>query len=580
MRFTTWQRTLFEDSLVCDCPTVYVRPEGGRPVFDILDGTTIKRVLAPDGRTPVGPDAIAYQQVLKGVPAVNFSADEIIYGIRNARSNHIYGFAPVEQLVMLVNIGLRRQLSLLAYFTEGNVPEALCSVPSSWNPDMIRQFQEYWDSLLQGNTAARRRMKFTPGDMNVMFTRDPQLKDELDDWIARLVCYCFSLSPSLLIKEQSRANTQNNKEQAQQEGLEPFKLWWKNFVDDCIERGWPEFGADYEYVYEDEEITDAATKANVAKILVDGGIADAHWIGENWYGLPPEALPEKVNPLLSVAVRAGTHDIDGNPIAQPKGGEEKDETKKPGPEKPIEKVAKADHSHLHRRGKDIDRDREELKAYSSRIERAVHAAFRAARARATHDVAHKSDSDESEWDALEKALREPLADVFKSGIAAAAEQLGVSEADVLSLVTQKNDVALAWSELHSAALVTNIEDTTREGISCAVRSGMAAGLTNDEIADRISDLYEFSDVRSEMIARTETAFADIHGNVETYRDMDVKFCMWVTADTAPCVECSSMNGKIFPLPDPTDAVLVDNLPPLHPNCRCDIVPMTEDEEAQ
>jgi phage portal protein BeeE len=103
----------------------------------VLDGATIKRLIDDWGRTPLVP-APAYQQILKGLPAVYYSADELIYAPRNPRVHKAYGFSPVEQVQMSVNIALRRQIYQLQYYTEGNVPEALIGVPESWNPDQIR----------------------------------------------------------------------------------------------------------------------------------------------------------------------------------------------------------------------------------------------------------------------------------------------------------------------------------------------------------------------------------------------------------------------------------------------------------
>jgi len=76
----------------------------------------------------------------------------------------VYGFSPVEQIVMSVNIALRRQLHQLQYYTEGTVPEALIGVPETWTPDQIAQFQSYWDALLTDDTASRRHARFVPAD--------------------------------------------------------------------------------------------------------------------------------------------------------------------------------------------------------------------------------------------------------------------------------------------------------------------------------------------------------------------------------------------------------------------------------
>jgi uncharacterized protein (DUF2236 family) len=63
----------------------------------------------------------------------------------------------------------QRQIYQLQYYTEGNVPEALIGVPENWNPDQIRQFQAYWDSLNAGDTAERRHAKFVPGGVAKTF---------------------------------------------------------------------------------------------------------------------------------------------------------------------------------------------------------------------------------------------------------------------------------------------------------------------------------------------------------------------------------------------------------------------------
>jgi phage portal protein BeeE len=86
--------------------------------------------LSRCGRATVYPPA--YQQVLKGLPAVNYSARDVIYRPRNVRAHKVYGYSPVQQVLMTVNIALRRQLWQLDYFTEGSIPDALIGVPQSW----------------------------------------------------------------------------------------------------------------------------------------------------------------------------------------------------------------------------------------------------------------------------------------------------------------------------------------------------------------------------------------------------------------------------------------------------------------
>jgi Phage portal protein len=245
-RWKTWLRALLEDMFVIDAATLYCQRtrNGQLCALQQLDGATIKRVIDDWGRTPLpyaGADGAtiyppAYQQVLKGLPAVNYSAHDIIYRPRNVRTHRVYGYSPVQQVLMTVNIGLRRQLWQLDYFSEGSIPDALIGVPQNWTPDQIKQFQDYWDTEFAGDLAKRRRAKFVPGEAaaKVVQTKEPSHKDDFDEWLARIICYAFSVPPQWATKVMNRATADNQSAQAEDEGLDPTKEWVKDLVDEII----------------------------------------------------------------------------------------------------------------------------------------------------------------------------------------------------------------------------------------------------------------------------------------------------------------------------------------------------------
>ena len=68
-----------------------------------------RRLLDETGRRPV-PPAPSYEQVIHGRPWRLLSDAELIYLPRNRRPHKAYGLSPVEQIVLTVNIGLRRQV--------------------------------------------------------------------------------------------------------------------------------------------------------------------------------------------------------------------------------------------------------------------------------------------------------------------------------------------------------------------------------------------------------------------------------------------------------------------------------------
>lgn len=268
-----WLRMLLEDLIVLDAPTAYVHRTNGGKLYALepIDGATIKRVLDSAGRTPIAP-APAYQQIIKGLPAIDYTTEELVYRPRNPRTNRIYGYSPVEQIIMTVNIALNRQLAVLNHYTEGNIPAAFIGVPDTWQPAQIAQFQAYWDSLMNGDLAQKRRAKFVPGDIakNIHETQTPPLKDEYDEWIARIVCFAFSISPTPFIKNQNRATAQTAQETAEGQGLVPYKRWIKNLMDFIVQ---VQFGyTDLEFAWENKDDIDVMVQAQVDQIYINSGV--------------------------------------------------------------------------------------------------------------------------------------------------------------------------------------------------------------------------------------------------------------------------------------------------------------------
>src|SRR5271170_7440910 len=269
--FAAWLRMLLEDLLVIDAATIYPRFTRGGSLYslDVIDGSTITPLIGEDGRSPESPDP-AYQQVLHGVPAADFSSDELIYLPRNVRSHRLYGMSPVEQIALTVNIALRRDAATLDYYRTGSTPDAFATLPKEWTADQIRSFQDYFDALMSGNLARRRQTKFMPADFKLIETRQPPLKDQYDEWLGRIICYAFSVPVSPFVAQVNRATSETLRQQATQEGLVPLKAWVKNALDHVIQECMNEPGL--EFVWVGDDAVDPLQQAQTLEILVGAGI--------------------------------------------------------------------------------------------------------------------------------------------------------------------------------------------------------------------------------------------------------------------------------------------------------------------
>lgn len=278
--WSDWLRMLLEELFVIDAAALYCRRDrAGRLIALLpLDGATIKPVIDDWGHIPQPYETpegrvwpVAYQQVLKGMPAVDYTARDLLYRPRNVRVHHIYGFSPVEQVIATINIALRRQLFLTEYFTQGNIPDSLIGVPEGWTPDQIAAYQKYWDAYFTGEAGRRRRAKFVPGDVAKTFvqTKEPELKTIFDDWLARIVCFAFSISPQALVSQLNRATAEVQKSLAEEEGLAPVMGWIKALIDDVLAN---EFDAGLEFAWSRQDVVDPAMQERIISSYTSRGI--------------------------------------------------------------------------------------------------------------------------------------------------------------------------------------------------------------------------------------------------------------------------------------------------------------------
>lgn len=283
--FGTWLRELLEDLLVLDAPCLEMRRNRGGEIIglDTVDGSTIKILIDDTGRRP-RPPAPAYEQIIHGRPWRLLTSDELLYLPRNKRPHKAYGFGPCEQIVMTINIGLRRQLMQLQHFTDGNVPPGLLNAPDGWNAEQIRQFQEWFDSILAGNTGSRTRLIWAPTGAKYQAFKEAPYKDEFDEWLARIVCYAFSLPPTAFTPQVNRATAQSAQETALEEGLAPLTGWVKRLVDGVIQDRMGH--ADLEFVWSNVRPSDAKDQASILDIYVKDGVYTLNE-ARDILGLPP-----------------------------------------------------------------------------------------------------------------------------------------------------------------------------------------------------------------------------------------------------------------------------------------------------
>ena len=284
--FATWLRMALEDLLAIDAPAIERRfsRTGALIGLDIIPGDTIHPMVDDTGRRPRGRGAVAYQQVIKGVAWADLSDADLIYAPRNPRPNHNYGFSPVEQVIVTISTVIRRQASQLAYFTEGNLPAGLLNGPEGWSPDQIRDMQLWLDSRLSGQAAEQAKLLWVPSGTRYQSFKDSPLKDDFDEWLARVVAFAFSLPPTPFIRQMNRSTAGADQSRGQEEGLEPLKLWAKRLIDGVIQ---DDLGAPaLEFCWNDAPAVEPLVQAQIEDLAIRNGSMTINEVRAR-RGMPP-----------------------------------------------------------------------------------------------------------------------------------------------------------------------------------------------------------------------------------------------------------------------------------------------------
>jgi hypothetical protein len=207
---------------------------------------------------------------------------------RKVRPHKIYGYSPVEQAILIVNLAIRRTVHQLNYYTEGNVPEGIGFLPRDWNAEQIAQFDRWFQSSINGDLAERRRIQWIPETTRpIQFSKTAELFDKGEEWLARVIAFAFSLSPAAFVQQMNRATAEQSQDTAEEEGEVPIMNWVKDEINAIVQS--PVFfnEPDIEFVWSDQPDVDALKQAQIDEIYLRNGVRTVDEIRER-DGLPPQ----------------------------------------------------------------------------------------------------------------------------------------------------------------------------------------------------------------------------------------------------------------------------------------------------
>lgn len=587
--WSQWVRAVLEQNLVIDAVSIYARPNRGGGIYalELIDGATIKPLLSQSGRRPAA-NLPCYQQVLKGMPAVNYTADELLCYPQNYRVDKAYGFSRVEHIIRIGDQSIARLASQLATFTHGNLSDGYFTGPLGFTPEQVRSVETSWNDLMTASVQNRRSSMFLPHGFEWNSIDKGAMSDEFDEWLIRLVCFGFGVSPTPFLKQQGlgHGSANTDKEAAEEGGVAPLMQYVQRLMNRIIADWFKR--PDLEFAWVQDSGIDPKVAAEIDDKKLKNGTRVINEVRDRDGETP---LPGGDVPMIlngSTWVRLEDAIKEPEPVPAPLA------TQAPNAADDVEVEVEDDDEEFAKAANEaaIKKLKAKIATYLAAKADAIAdpLAEKLGMAKSMDDFSARIDAAFEEvdwtWSDLVPDVQPLIAGIATSAGRNAVSQLGLFDAATLKRVSAN---AVAWAADRAASLVGMrwvagqlidnpnakyaIGRATRDMLRALITTAMEEGSSTANLATAIRDAVAFSPDRAETVARTESAIADVQGQIVGWKATEVVAGkQWLAAPDC-CDDCQLLDGQIVALDDD----FADGDPPLHPNCRCDVLPvLTED----
>ena len=589
-----WIGAVLDQLMVIDAVAVYAAPtRSGAPyALQLLDGAMIKPVLDLGGRRPVSP-LPAYQQIIKGLTAIDYTAEELIYFPQVYRADHVYGYSRVEQAADLIDAAISRLKSQKGYFDFGNLGDGYFTAPESWTSDQVRDLQNQWNAMMQGvDPAQKRSSMFLPMGTEWHETKGDVLTDAYDEFLIRLLCFPFGVAPTPFMKQMGMGHGSATTEHdaAEEGGIAPLMQYVERLMSMALAKWFDR--PDLEFAFVEDREFDPKVKADIQDLRLRNGTLTINDVKDSNGERPvengdkpmiylaggPMLLEDAVKPRPEPAPLVPVPDL-----VQPAGAEGTVPVGQAETEPATPAMAKALDIAAQARLKAV------ISAYLADKANEVTAVLADRLIKADKPFDPLADLDDAldlldfTWADLPELISPILAGVAVTAGTGAVSALGLFDAETLALVAAR---AVEWANVRAAELVGMkwnngelvanpsakwaINETTRDMLRTLIANSLTEGTSNAELRGEIMEAAAFSSDRADMIARTETAMADVRGATIGWLESGVVDDAEFSASPDCCEECQAEDGTVVALTDPESL----DLP--HPGCRCAWVAVVRD----
>jgi len=271
---TTFKAKLIRDTLTCDAAPIETElTRNGKTLAGIYN-VPCETVRIAHEESYQGRDEIVAMQVVQDQIYTLFTPEDLIYPIRNPRSDITmsrYGYSECEMFIRIVTGFLYAMNYNMAGFDRNQIPRGVLTIFGNYDHDQVSSFKRMWNAMLTGPTQRWRLPVFMGKDSKETGATWTAIDDKFNEmhfakWMSFLVsiiCATWGCSPedcnmdSFSSKTSSLSGdaTKEHMEATKGKGKEALISWDESIYNEyIIPRLHPDYEMHYVGVYgEDQE---------------------------------------------------------------------------------------------------------------------------------------------------------------------------------------------------------------------------------------------------------------------------------------------------------------------------------------
>lgn len=522
-------------------------------------------------------NAAYFQYGAIGMMPIPFGRREIIYAMRNPRSDSVYGRSPVqilEEIILTLFYGSKYNLE---FYTNNNMPEGVIQVLGA-QQDEITAFRKRFEAQFRtkdvwGNTR-KQFHKFPMVNTEVKFTPLMLKPAEMEiiaqqEWFSKIVWACFGVTPSELgfTADSNRATEIAQSKVFKRKAIKPLLKLMEYHINTQI---MPEFGFDdIEFRFVEYDPQEDLEKHKLYEIQLKNNIRTINEIREDM-GLPPVEGGDEIQkpqPMFGNGF---------NKESQFNGDEESDlrekmnfepkafETDSPTVPKENEKPKKPDSALI----RDFREKEKELVALLEEL---------MGKPKVIAQIKAGEDRFQMFLNNMKKLFgREDYSDVLKEVV----DKPYLKALDKLGIDLQQNffpnKEAVDFLKKYNFDLVKNMNSELANKLESTLSRGFIEDKPLSQLKRDVKKLFDTTEARAKTIVRTEKSRAANYGRMEGAKQSGIAkgktIDVHVDDKTSPLCKrmANKYEGKILGLNEKfTDEQTGESwsAPPFHANCR-------------